>query len=94
MTATETCGICEHDDGNHVLLAIEPMKGGIRRCPVEGCECHATWSPQGVPAPSQEVVEMLTQIWLQNRPTFVETQVAIPGIVPVSDDSWIAGDRC
>ena len=93
MTATELCEMCGHEAGPHVLLAHDPMKGGIRRCPEEGCECHATWSPQGVAPPDDGLVQELIEAWTESREVFVSTPVTIPGIVPVGD-SWVEGDRC
>ena len=42
-----SCDKCPHDSDNHVLVATKdnnPMFGGVILCPIEGCECYATWS--------------------------------------------------
>lgn len=81
MTATEapveavdtvTCEICSHPLDPHIMLTLEPMKGGIGRCPVKDCNCHFTWSPQGVPKPDDLQVEIMSNMWITDRARFPE----------------------
>ncbi len=52
MGSDDTCRQCGHPTGPHVLAVTilcgsgenEIPAGGHMYCPVEGCECHSTWS--------------------------------------------------
>lgn len=55
------CWQCGHDNGPHQINGYPDEQlgfpvGGWRTCPVEGCECYATWS---IPA---EQVEQLREL--------------------------------
>ena len=41
----EPCGQCQHAFDIHALIATtgSPLDGGIILCPIQGCECYATW---------------------------------------------------
>lgn len=56
----DDCERCHHPFNPHILVAVtdDPLDGGFIICPVPECECYATWSPEGRPAPEvdQEAV--------------------------------------
>jgi hypothetical protein len=67
----EFCEPCGHLFDPHVLIATtgEPADGGVMFCPVEGCECVATWGMEGGPAkyvPSPEEIASL-RMWVQRK---------------------------
>ncbi len=47
---------CRHLWGNHLLIALglDPLDGGVYRCPYVDCECTGTWD---VPEAARAVVE-------------------------------------
>jgi hypothetical protein len=49
---------CPHPFDGHLIIALDdPLDGGVAACP--DCECVATWSPAGRPAPALDRAAML-----------------------------------
>jgi hypothetical protein len=42
----DLCSQCGHLNDPHLMVATtgDPLDGGARLCPEEGCECFATWN--------------------------------------------------
>lgn len=37
----DTCELCPHNWGDHIVMAENPLRGGTWKCPE--CDCNGTW---------------------------------------------------
>lgn len=50
--AKRQCEQCGHLWDDHLLFTEDPLVGGWMQCPVEGCDCHHTWSVKSARNPT------------------------------------------
>lgn len=59
----DTCARCGHPDGEHCLFTFEEPTfdnilhaSGFVLCPHPDCQCYGTWSVQGAPRPTADLL--------------------------------------
>jgi hypothetical protein len=83
VSQDQACDQCGHLFDPHMLLAGESsLDGGIIVCPVNGCNCFATWGPNGL-RPDPTLVEQLSRYWVDTQgvePSPEEVHAAVESI--------------